>query len=192
MKETVINYFKNLPVLETERLILRKFEKKDIEDLYEYASDEEVTRYVPFPRYESLKDAEEYIAFLEHQYKEGDLTSSWAIELKDSKKVIGAINFVEVSLVDQCAMVGYILNKQYWCKGYITEALKKILEESFITLSFHRVEARCIKENVGSSKVMEKCGMQFEGCFRDKFYHHGKFVDENYYAILKEEYLENQ
>lgn len=128
------------------------------------------------------------MSFLKGQYERGE-RSSWAIELKKEEKVIGAIDFVEMDSINQNGMVGYILNRHYWRQGIISEALKKVLEVGFQELGLHRIEARCIKDNIGSSKVMEKCGFHYEGCFRDKNFKDSKYYDVVYYAILEDDYF---
>ncbi|MBO5229291.1 MAG: GNAT family N-acetyltransferase [Clostridia bacterium] len=78
-------------IYETERLIVRQWENKDEQDLYEYASDNSVTKFLTFPTYQSLQDAKERIAYLQQQYQEKSLVQDYCIEHKGLHKVIGAI-----------------------------------------------------------------------------------------------------
>ena len=70
----------------------------------------------------------------------------------------------------------------------MTEALKAVIDYSFNTLGFHRVEAQHETDNEPSGRVMEKCGMKKEGTLRGRLYNKGKYVDVNVYAILREDF----
>ncbi len=174
----------DLPVLETERLILRKFEDKDVNDLFEYCSDEQTVKYVTFPLYTDIQMAKDRINDLKEKYKKGEI-ACWAIEDKQTGKMIGSIDFVNIYEKDKKVEIGYILNKNYWNKGYITEANKKIIEFGLNEMNLVRMQARCISENIGSAKVMEKSGMEFEGLFRKAEYRNNTYYDVKYYAIIK-------
>lgn len=176
--------------LETERLILRKFESKDASDLFEYCSDEETVKYVTFPRYHSMVDSIDRISDLTQKYKTHEIMC-WAIELKETGKVIGSIDFVNYYDSIKCVEIGYILNNAFWNKGYITEAAACLTKYAFEQLKMVRVQAKCIAENLGSSRVMEKIGMKFEGCLRKSTYRNERYYDVNYFAILDEEYQNN-
>ncbi|CAM3545963.1 hypothetical protein GCM10009865_08320 [Aeromicrobium ponti] len=83
----------NVPKLETDRLMLRKLNLGDIEDMHTYTSSIEVTKYVPFPNHKSLADTEAFIHYVMEQY-ENNKTVPWEIELKESGKLIGTIEYV--------------------------------------------------------------------------------------------------
>ena len=96
-------------IYETERLIVRQWEDYDYKDLYEYASDVSVTKYLSFPTYLSLETAIERISFVKEQYNSGEGVVDYCIELKETNKVIGSIgivkyrekNFGEVEIICQ-------------------------------------------------------------------------------------------
>lgn len=174
---------------ETERLIVRRYEKKDVADLYEMASDKDVTKFLQFETYTSEKQAKIRIKFLKKQYKENSDIGSFAIELKENGKVIGDIclsNFK--AKAGGIVEIGYMFNKDYQGKGYCTEAVKGIFkfikEKGFAK----RIHATHDTENVASGKVMQKAGMTFEGISRrageNNF--HSRYDVANY-AILVEE-----
>ena len=81
-------------IYETERLIIRKWEDKDYLDLYEYASDENVTKFFSWPAYRCLDDAVSRINFIKQQYLENSIIADYCVELKNINKVIGAIGIV--------------------------------------------------------------------------------------------------
>lgn len=182
--------FGNLPILETARLKLRLFKAEDANDLYEYCSDEQVTKYLPFETYTEQKQAIDRIEYCMEVYKNLDKPITWAIEYKQDGKMIGSIDFVKWNEQDKCAEVGYVINKKYWNKGIMTEALKSVINFGFDNMELNRIEARCDERNTASSKVMEKNGLKYEGTLRKKVFEKGEFISLKYYSILKEEYVD--
>ena len=172
--------------LETKRLILRKFEYKDIDDLYEYGKDEEVTKYVRFDTYKSIEDAQDRIDDLLVKYAQEE-KYCWAIEEKESQKLIGSIDLFDVASGEK--EIGYLLNKGYWNKGYATEAAKEVIKYGFEKLNLNKIWGHCVTVNIGSSRVMEKIGMIYQGISETKEVK-GIFYDVKQYMITKEEYFQ--
>lgn len=169
--------------IERERLLLRPVSIKDAEDMYEYASDEETTYYV-FPRHESIEQTREGIA----SYFEANPLGKYALELKESGKMIGTI---DLRLKDwkHKAQIGYAMNKAYEGNGYMTEAGKAIRALAFEVLELERLEALHDERNETSGRVMERLGMVREGVERhvDKW-KNGEWFNDVHYSLLKEEY----
>lgn len=179
--------FSDLPVLETDRLILRKIRKSDAEDFFRYASDEEVARHVLWHAHRSIADTKRQIRIYRKQYRHGD-PSSFAIIEKKSKRMIGTIGYMWIDTVDCSAEIGYSLCREYWNRGLMTEALKEIIRFSFSILMLNRLEAQHGTDNPASGKVMEKCGMTKEGILRQRVINKGRLTDIALYSILREEY----
>jgi [ribosomal protein S5]-alanine N-acetyltransferase len=108
--------YNDLPTLETERLILRKITLNDVQDVFNYASEPDVSRFVPWEAHQSIEDSYNFINYILKQYEEGKL-APWAIELKQNKKVIGTIDFVAWFPHHFRAEIGFILSKEYWGMG---------------------------------------------------------------------------
>lgn len=180
--------FLNLPTLETKRLLLRKYKKEDMDDLYEYASDEEVTRYLTFETYKNMEDANQYIQTLLEKYRNGNEVSPWAIEWKQNHKMIGSIGINQWDIENYYIQIGYVLNKKYWNQGIMTEALKTVIDFAFKNMNIERIELTHDVRNIGSGKVMLKNGLKQEGILRKSKYIKGEFIDCSYYSILREEY----
>lgn len=185
----IIDVFGDFPILETHRLILRKFKLTDVDDLFEYASNKNIDKYVPWYAYTDKKEAIEFINCKIKLYNEGKL-SSWAIELKEKHKVIGSIDFGKWDTKSNCASIGYALSCDYWNKGYATEALKEIIRFGFETMKLHRIQMEHVKENIASGKVMTKNGLKYEGLLRDAAYYKGIYYDKKIYSILEKEYMD--
>ncbi len=174
---------------ETERLIVREWEDKDYKDLFEYASNKEVTKFLVYKTYESVEEAKSRIASLKEKYKTENRYGDFAIELKDEKKVIGSISITfKTSKAGGIIELGWTLNPSYQGKGYMTECIKGMFKYIKLNKLAKRIIARCDTENTKSEAVMKRCGMTFEGIAR-------KAGDVNFrsrcdlvnYSILDEE-----
>ena len=181
-------YFKDLPNIHTSRLLLRKIQMTDAEDLFEYGSTEAVTRNVTWYPYQKLKDAKKFIGHV-HAFYEAGKPAQWAIEHKETGKMIGTVAFGNVKKEHFTAEIAYALSHDYWGKGYTTEAVKEMLRIGFEELDFIRIAAQCLPENIASERVMQKVGMTYEGTLRKVAYIKGKNRDLKTYSILHEEYF---
>ena len=179
-----------MKIYETERLIIREWEIKDYQDLYEYASLDEVTKYLSWPTYTDIEQAKTRIESLIIKYTEDINTHDYAIELKAEEKVIGSIGIVEFSpKAEGVAEIGYVLNPRFQGNGYMTEALKGM----FVYIKKNQIAKRIVLrhdvENVKSGNVMKRAGMVFEGIIRKAG--HKNNVRSRYdlaqYSILDEE-----
>ncbi|MEK5205461.1 MULTISPECIES: GNAT family protein [Psychrobacillus] len=179
--------YSDLPTLETEHLILRKVTKEDIEDMYLYGSDEEVSKYVTWNTHETIADTKGFVEFVLNKY-ENKQVSPWGIEYKENGKFIGTIDFVWWQPNHKIAEIGYVISKDYWGKGLTTEVAKELVKFGFEEMDLVRVQARCDVENIASARVMEKAGMNFEGIIRKGIFVKGEHRDLKMYSILKEEF----
>lgn len=169
----------------TDRLVLRKFDLSDVSKVVELAGEYEIadtTLRIPHP-YEK-KDAKEWI---EKQYTwlNQNLSVTWAITIKESGDLIGAIGLMNFSEPFAHAEMGYWIGKPYWNKGFTTEAAQAIINYGFDILELNRIHAHHFSRNVSSGKVLLKIGMQHEGRFRQHVKKWDKFEDIELYGILK-------
>lgn len=186
--DDIVKVFGNLPELETQRLKIRLFKQQDVQDLFEYCSDEQVTRYLPFETYTSIKDAQDRIKENLDSYKQIKAPVRWAIEYKEDKKLIGSIDFVKWNVDNKVAEIGYALNRSYWNKGIMTEAVKEVISFGFKKMDLNRIEICCDERNIASARVMEKNGLKYEGTLRQIRFEKGNFISLKIYSILKEEF----
>ncbi|WP_245807668.1 GNAT family N-acetyltransferase [Halobacillus massiliensis] len=180
------NVLENLPVLETERLILRKISKSDVNDMYAYGSNPLVSEYVTWETHTCQEDTEGFIDLILEGYLNKE-KALWAMELKANGKMAGTIDFVSIDKKHRSGELGYVLSDKFWGQGLTTEASRKVIEFGITELGLERIQARCLAENIGSQRVMEKAGMTFEGTLRKGFFAKGKFHDLKVYSILREE-----
>lgn len=187
-RDEITRIFRDPPYIETQRLLLRKMQKKDAADMYEYASRDEVTRYLLWEPHESENYTYKYLSYIQSRYRAGDFYD-WAITLKDDGKMIGTCGFTKIVVENNSAEVGYVLNPNYWGYGIAPEAVVAVMRYGFTELRFHRIEARYIIGNDRSRRVMEKVGMQFEGVSRDSMHVKGRYVSIGTCAILRGEFF---
>ncbi|HVF11058.1 MAG TPA: GNAT family N-acetyltransferase [Abditibacteriaceae bacterium] len=186
MTETSDEYG-DLPVLETARLRLRPIRRDDAGAMFEYASDPLVTQYLQWRTHESLEDTHDYITALLDRQEHPDL-APWGIEHRQDGRLIGSCDFHNWNLEHARAELGYVLAREYWRQGYMTEAVRAVVACGFDTMSLNRIEALCRLPNVASARVLEKAGMRFEGVLRQYLFAHGVYHDYKIYALLREEY----
>jgi [ribosomal protein S5]-alanine N-acetyltransferase len=179
--------FSSFPILETERLKLRKITLEDVEDMYSYCSNEEVPKYASWNPHTSLLETKESIERIISQWENNKLVH-WGIEYKENRKLIGTIEFVKWETQHKVAEIGYALSQDYWRKGIATEAASEVIKFGFNHMNLIRIQARCYLENIGSARVMEKAKMSFEGIIRKGLFVKGKHQDLKMYSILREEF----
>ena len=184
-------FLKTIPNFETDRLILRKIEINDLEDIFEFSSDPEVAHHMTWEVNKSKEETlNNFINVVIENYEKGQ-TGSLAIVHKESNKVIGTCSFIEWSNEHSNAEIGYVLNRNYWGLGIATEAINELIKLGFETIQLNRIQGRCDIDNIGSEKVMLKVGMCYEGTLRKNEFIKGEFKDTKIFSILKEEFLLN-
>lgn len=176
---------KDLPTLETERLILRKMVLNDAEAVFAYASNSEVSRYTLWETHRSIEDSRAFLEFATQKYENGG-EPDWGIVYRGNGCLVGACGLVNWEAEHARAEVGFVLSREYWGRGLMSEAVRAILRFGFERMNLNRIEARCIAENAASARVMEKAGMVYEGTLRQREYIKGAYRDIKLYAILKE------
>ncbi len=179
--------FTTFPVLTTERLLLRQIQMADAEDLFATFSDEVVMEFYGHLPHESVEDSRELIRN-QHKWYAQHESIRWGITLKGEDKVIGSCGFYLFDLESRHAETGYELNRVYWRQGIISEAMTAILTYAFNELDLARVEAVVDDVNERSKGLLRKLGFTHEGTLRKRFYFRGRFFDEHFFGLLKDEW----
>ncbi|GIO18009.1 alanine acetyltransferase [Oceanobacillus oncorhynchi subsp. incaldanensis] len=180
------NPFNPFPVLKTDRLILRNVEKTDLQDIFDYASDLNLTTYLTWRAHQTLADTEGFIEFILAS-NERHMGATWVIVWKENNRVIGTID-LSWNQKHYSAELAYALSRKYWRKGIGTEAVQEIVRFGFEEVKLERIHARCHPKNEASYKLMEKTGMIYEGTLRKSMRRKGKQEDIKIYSILKSEF----
>ena len=185
--DTPQDFFSRLPVIETERLILRKLTMRDASDMFRYCQDKEVARHVLWEAHTSILETRAYIRYNLYQYRSGE-PASWGIVLRETNRVVGTIGYMSYNADNSTVEIGYSLAREQWGKGLMTEALLAVIGETFRTLKVHRIEAMHFTDNPASGRVMEKCGMTHEGHMRERICCKGVFRDVEMWGILRKDW----
>ncbi len=175
--------------IETRRLRLRVFEDRDIQPFAGYRSDPDVARYQGWEAPFSLEQATHFIDGMKGQIQ-GE-PGEWrqiAIERKAGGELIGDCAFVRLGEDPRQAEIAFTLARPFQGQGYAAEAVSALLDYLFGELGLHRVRANCDPRNGGSIHLLTRLGMRHEGCFVKSLWFKGGWVDEDWYAILKDEW----
>ncbi len=175
------------PELKTDRLLLRPFILADAPAVQRLAGDRDIastTLSIPHPYEDGM--AEQWINSLQERFERGDFVN-FAVVLLAGGALIGSIG-LQVNQAHENAELGYWIGVPYWGNGYCTEAAMAVLHYGFTKLGLHRIAAHHLSRNPASGRVMEKIGMQYEGCERQRIKKWGVFEDVRMYAILRDEY----
>lgn len=151
------------PILETERLILRPIIIEDAPFVYEWTSDERVTKYMSYPTHTDKCQTEEWIKSTFTDESEWN----WAFVLKSENKIIGTGSIGPNAQMKDYWGIGYNFHYDYWHNGYCTEAMKEVIRFAHNKLGVNKICSCHAVGNPRSGKVMEKCGL--------KFHHYGEY-----------------
>ncbi len=159
--------FSPFPVFTTNRLLLRQLNATDALALSILRSNERVNRYIKRVKYTSVNIAGEFIKNINENIRQ-NITAYWAICIKDNPEVIGAICLWNFSKDLQTAEVGYELSPAFYRQAIMSEALECIIQYSFETLGFNKLEAFTHKDNISSIKLLEKHNFKIEPDRKDE------------------------
>lgn len=174
--------------IETDRLILRRYVIEDADAMYKnWASDSDVTKFLTWQPHSSVEVSRGIIENWLKEYSD-EKYYQWAIVLKDNgNEPIGGISVVQMNEDISMVHIGYCLGRAWWRREIMSEALKAVMDFMFDTVEVNRVEARHDPMNPNSGKVMQKCGMKYEGTLRSADRNNQGICDACYYALLRSE-----
>ncbi len=177
------------PTLATQRLVLRPMMLADAPDVQRLAGEYEIAANAldiphPYPR----GAAEAWIAGHEEGFLLGEM-AVFAVVRADENELLGAIGLMHIDRGHQRGELGYWIGKPYWNLGYATEAASAIIAYGFGGLGLNRIYASHFTRNPASGRVLQKCGMAYEGCLRQHVKKWGVFEDVAIYGLVREGYL---
>lgn len=183
---------KGTVILETERLILRRFKMEDLDQIYHHCwSDPDVWKWSSYEPMDSIDDVFTLNIFTDFWFAKYEKLNyyDWAIQLKSSGEVIGRLRGVKSD--DRIGQIelAYELGQNWWYQGLMTEAVNTIIGFFIEEVGFNRIYAAHAHENPASGKVMQKCGMTYEGTARQTCKCNNGVFDMVSYAILANSYL---
>ena len=175
-------------IIETDRLILRRFAYTDDAAMLKYwIADEKIQSMYAEPIYTTKEAVKELLDKYISSYEKEDYYR-WAVIEKKSGECIGQIAYFLVDNTNHFAEIEYCIGSNFQCQGYATEATKAIIAYGFDKMNLHKVQICTKSINKPSKRVIEKCGFVYEGTLRDYFYMDGEYVGRLYYSMLKNEW----
>jgi len=179
-----------MTILETDRLIVRDYLSEDLHDMHRLWSDKETMYYLDDIWSETLEDTQ---ANLEYSMKNED-GHYFCIREKGTDSYVGSVGYTISSEnpLGKIVHMGYTLLPEFRGRGYMPEAVKRVIEFAFAQDGCIRITTGCHKENDASRKVMEKAGFRKEGEGVKAAYHDGVMKDRVEYAINRSENERNR
>ena len=178
--------------LESERLILRDYCESDFDEYYRLKSDSKTMYYLQDIQMFTEEEArEDFQMVLEDMVKPDRKFYFLHMELKDTHEQLGSVGYtvVDNTPVGKIVGAGYFIYPKFWGEGYTTEAFKRVLKFAFVENDVYRLSTGCLAENVGSERVMQKCGLIKEAEHVDYEWHDGKMKTRLEYRLLRSEYI---
>ena len=175
--------------IETERLLLRQFTIQDAAAMYKnWASDPEVTKFLMWSHHAHVEVSKEVLTDWTGHYHENDYYH-WGIILKENgDEPIGGISVVHKDNRTKMVHIGYCIGEKWWRQGIVSEALSLLIKFFFEEVGVNRIELRHDPNNPNSGKVMQKCGLQYEGTHKEADWNNQGICDSAMYAILAKDY----
>jgi len=178
---------KGTKTIYTERLTLRPFTLNDAQGMYDnWASDPQVTRFVTWQPHASVEETTELLKLWCAGYAQ-ETTYNWVMDLNGTP--IGNVSVVHINDKNEKVELGYCMSAAYWNKGYMTEAVRAVIDYLFKEVGVNRILISHAVDNPASGRVAQKCGCTFEGISRQDYKSiTGEYWDIANYSILKEEW----
>jgi ribosomal-protein-serine acetyltransferase len=179
------------PSLESERLILQRFTKRDAPTLDEAirVSLADLNQWLPWARLDyTTSDTTAFIRDSLQAWKEERAWDYSVRSKEDPRKHLGNVSFWTVSKLGKIAEIGYWVRSDETSRGVCTEAVERLLEETFDSLGYHKVVLRIAVGNDASDRVAEKLGFTREGVLREELLIRGNWVDHSLWSLLDREY----
>jgi len=175
--------FNPFPVLSSERLGYRRIGLEDATDFFDLRTHPQVIRYLDRLPEKSVKDVFPIIDNIDAAAK-NNTGILWVITSKDSEKMMGTIGFWKTDSQHHRAEVGYLLHPGFWGKGFMDEALKRIIKFGWQNMLLHTIEANINPENRSSKKLLVNNGFVVEGYFKESYHYDGKYLDAEILSLI--------
>ncbi|MBB5634863.1 ribosomal-protein-alanine N-acetyltransferase [Pedobacter cryoconitis] len=175
--------FDPFPILESDRLVLRRMTPADADEVFAMRSDPEIMKYIPRPLAKTRQDALDLIKVFDKGVEENNFIN-WGISFKDDPKLLGTICLIRMQPENFRSETGYLLHPDYHGQGIINEALGTVIDYAFNVLKFHSLEAVIDPDNHASEKVLIKRKFVKEGHFKENGFFEGRFLDSVVYSLI--------
>lgn len=170
--------------LETERLLLRRIDENDVEEVIALRGNPETMKYIPRPLVKTKEDALGHIRMIEEKIV-NNTGINWGMTIKGNPKIIGIIGHYRIQPENHRSEIGYMMLPECNGKGYMSEAIKAVLAYGFEQMDLHSIEAVIDPDNTASEKVLQKLNFVKEAHIIENELWEGKYWDTVIYSLLK-------
>jgi len=190
-KPKVSNVFFNLPILETERLILRPIAQEDAQDLLLIYADPETLQFSPVRTRETIEEVYTCIDKYKGRYQNGK-PAPWVMVLKEENVVIGLCGFIKWIPELSCAELVYLAAHSYWDQGFAAEAKHAVVTYAFNNMGLNRIESHVYGGDETSLIINKELGFQVIGTVPEYGYYKGAYRDCIILSLLKKDFDASQ
>lgn len=178
-----LKVFEKFPTLETERLLLQEISLEDAIIVFKGNSTLSSLKYIARDPFTKIEEAEKKVKDYSTWFSEKTCLMFKFINKVDNKPV-GYGGLFNISHSANKGEIGYIILEEYWGKGFVSEAVKTLIDYGFNELKLNKIFALIDPENLASKRTVEKFGFEVEGTLRQNDYAQGKYFDVLYYALF--------
>ncbi|MBS0387070.1 MAG: GNAT family N-acetyltransferase [Proteobacteria bacterium] len=173
--------------LESARLLIRSVTEADLPSLIDVNGDDAVTQYLPYASWRGIEDARAWFARMNALQAAGGALQFVIIE-KRGARAIGTCLLFRHEESSARAELGYVLGREHWGRGYMDEALRRLIDCAFGELGLRRLEAEVDPRNARSARVLTRLGFVHEGLLRERWLTRGVPCSVNIYGLLQREW----
>lgn len=176
-----------MTIIETERLILRPHLESDLAGIHEYASDNDVVKFMQW----GPNTIDETRFFLDscianqNENQTERISYDFAVVRREDDSFLGTVSLRLASPRARAAELGYTYQKRAWGKGIASEAAKRLVDYGFDELGLTRIFATCNPVNYASARVLQKCGLVLEACMKSHMLVKGTWRDTLLFATTR-------
>ncbi|MFC9540001.1 GNAT family N-acetyltransferase [Lysinibacillus sp. NPDC056959] len=182
--------FAEFPLLNSEKLVLKKIEDAHLQELFAIYDNEKVFEYCGIIPKHNIQTVSKMIGHFDRDYKKETIVKWGIFQKSHSDQLVGIIEAMEFNQKVNMVTIGYYLAEDYWGKGLASDAVNILVKFLFEEVNINRIQAEVMPLNEASKKVLQKNGFLKEGLLRQAKVWSGKgVVDLEIYGLLKEEYI---
>jgi ribosomal-protein-alanine N-acetyltransferase len=177
--------------IETDRLLLRRVRRADLPALLAVHGDDEVTRYLPYASWRSMRDARNWYGRMEKLQADGTALI-WSVIERLSGTAIGTCLLFRFDATSARAELGYVLGRAHWRQGCMHEALRALIASVYKRMPVRRLEAEVDTRNPRSAELLGSLGFTREGLLRQRWVSKGEAKDVEVFGLLRHEWAQQQ
>lgn len=167
--------------------MIRGIKDADIADLLGMNQDDDVLRFLPYPKWQSLEDGMAWLGRMRKVEAAGTGVQLVMVD-KATAKAVGACLLFRYDVASSRAEIGFVMAREYWGKGVMTEALSAVIGHAFAVRGLRRLEAEANPQNTASCRILERIGFTAEGLLRKRWVAKGSAYDTRMFGLLREEW----